>query len=778
MNTIICDLEKIQFKNKNLVGGKNASLGEMLLYLKEKNILIPEGFILDNNVFKEFIIQNKLNQSVYSLFFECQNDSIEILSLKSAEIEKKILKGNFSNNVIDSINKQYNKLIDKHAPKSISFAIRSSSNDEDSQNNSFAGQQNSYLNITGIENIVHTIKLVYASLYSIQSLSYRIKNNCSIIEASMSICIQKMIRSDLACSGVIFTAEPESGNKNIISISSNYGLGESIVQGISNPDEFLIHKKTLSIIQKNLGSKKIKVVFDDIKTKIIETSLDEQKKFSLTDEDIKYLGHYAIIIENHFAQPMDIEWAKDGIDNKIYILQARPITTLNKSNTVSEYKIKHKTSIITSGKAIGKKAITGKVCIINSFNDMNLIQKGDILVTNMTDPRWEPIMKIASGIVTNLGGRTCHAAIIARELGIPAIVGCTDATEKLLQNQKITISCCQGDIGFIYDGWLEIEEKKIEIEKNNKKNNINIMLNISNPSLAFDFAQLPNDGVGLTRIEFIINNHIGIHPMAIINLDKLDKDEQKIIFDKSNGYDKPYNFFISKLTEGIATIAAAFYPKKVIIRLSDFKTNEYRNLLGGKYFEILEENPMIGFRGAMRYLSEDFSAAFKMEIESLKKVIFDMKLTNVALLVPFVRTLSEARDVICLLEKNGLKRSQTLQIYMMCEIPSNALLAEEFLEYFDGFSIGSNDMTQLVLGIDRDGRKLVTNNFDERHPAVKSILKLAIHACKKNNKYIGVCGQGPSDHLDFAQWLIDEGIDSISLLPDSIISFYNYLNKK
>jgi pyruvate,water dikinase len=778
MDTIIWDLDKIQFKNKNLVGGKNASLGEMLLYLKDKNILIPEGFILDKQIFEEFIFQNKLNQEIYVLFFECIDDSIETLSYKSKAIEKKILDGVFPKNIIDKINEKYNYVIAQNYPNPISFAIRSSSNDEDGQNNSFAGQQNSYLNITGIENIIHTIKLVYASLYSIQSLSYRIKNNCSITKASMSICIQKMIRSDLGSSGVIFTAEPESGNQQIISISSNYGLGESIVQGISNPDEFLIHKDTLSIIQKNLGSKKIKVIFDDIKTKTCQTNSFEQNNFSINKNDIQDLVNYALTIEKHFRQPMDIEWAKDGIDNKIYILQARPITTLHKSHTLTEYKIKTKGNIITSGKAIGKKAIHGKVSIINSFQDMHLINKGDILVTHMTDPRWEPIMKIASGIITNLGGRTCHAAIIARELGIPAIVGCTDATEKLLQNQKITLACCQGDIGFIYNDWLDIERKEITIEKNTIKKNTKIMLNISTPSLAFDFALLPNDGVGLTRIEFIINNHIGIHPMAIIHSDRLNKETQNAIMQKSIGYESPYDFFISKLAEGIATIAAAFYPKKVIVRLSDFKTNEYRNLLGGADFETVEENPMIGFRGAMRYLSEDFFPAFKMEIEALKKTIFEMKLTNIALLVPFVRTISEAKNVIDLLAENGIKRSEQLHIYMMCEIPSNALLAEQFLEYFDGFSIGSNDMTQLVLGIDRDGGKLVTNNFDERNEAVKAILKLAINACKKQNKYIGICGQGPSDHVDFAQWLIEEEIESISLLPDTIISFHNYLNKK
>ena len=775
MNTIICDIKDIQFKNKNLVGGKNASLGEMLLYLKEKKIVIPDGFIISNEAFHEFIIENNLNKEIYLLFFHCNTDSIENLLLKSKQIEKKIIESNFSKNFIQLIHEKYNQLIDINKT-ALSFAIRSSSNDEDGEANSFAGQQNSYLNVTGIENIIHSIKLVYASLYSPQSLSYRIKNNYSIINASMSVCIQKMIRSDLACSGVIFTVEPESGNKNIISISSNYGLGESIVQGISNPDEFLVHKKTLSIIQKNLGCKKTKVIFDTENTKTTETSLLEQKSFSLSEEDIIQLTQYAMIIEKHFQQPMDIEWAKDGIDNQVYILQARPITTLNKIHTQLEYKINNKGNIITSGKAIGKKAIQGKVCIINSIEDMHVIQKGDILVTNMTDPRWEPIMKIANGIITNLGGRTCHAAIIARELGIPAIVGCNDATKKLIQNQKVTLSCCEGDIGFVYNDWLEIEKKEIKEETcNNKK--IKTMLNIGNPALAFDFAQLPNDGVGLTRMEFIINNHIGIHPQAIINIDRLNTKLQEIIINKSAGYTSPRDFFISKLTEGIATITAAFYPKKVIIRLSDFKTNEYRNLLGGNDFEIIEENPMIGFRGAMRYLSPDFFPAFAMEVEALKRVIFQMKLTNIALLVPFVRTISEARDVIALLAENGLARSEKLSIYMMCEIPSNALLAEQFLEYFDGFSIGSNDMTQLVLGIDRDGGKLVTNNFDERNDAVKAILKLAIQACKKHNKYIGICGQGPSDHIDFAQWLIDEGIDTISLLPDSIIPFHNYLNK-
>ncbi len=776
MNTTICDLNKIQFKNKNLVGGKNASLGEMILFLKEKNISIPEGFTINNTVFNEFIKENKLDKEIYLLFSECKDDTIETLSLKSQQIEKQIIKSNFSINIINKIYDKYNEFNLKYN-SDISFAIRSSSNDEDNKKNSFAGQQNSYLNITGFDNIINTIKLVYASLYSTQSISYRLKNNLSIIKSSMSICIQKMIRSDLACSGVIFTVEPESGNKNIISITSNYGLGESIVQGISNPDEFLIHKDTLSIIQKNLGSKETKVVYDLINTKIITTTNIEQQSFSLSNEDIVYLANCALIIEDHFSQPMDIEWAKDGISNTIYIVQARPITTLNKKKTHIEYKIEEEGLIITSGKAIGKKAIHGKVCIINSINDMHLINKGDILVTNMTDPRWEPIMKVASGIVTNLGGRTCHAAIIARELGIPAVVGCANATQKLIQNQKITISCCQGDIGFIYDNWLKI--KTIEITNKIKKNksNVNLMLNISNPSLAFDFAQLPNDGVGLTRIEFIINNHIGIHPQAIINIKKLNQETQKIILDKSIGYDSPNDFFISKLTEGIATIASAFYPKKVIVRLSDFKTNEYRNLLGGNDFEILEENPMIGFRGAMRYLNNDFFPAFKMEIEALKNAIYKMKLNNISLLIPFVRTISEAQEVINLLKKNGLERSAKLHIYMMCEIPSNAILAEQFLEYFDGFSIGSNDMTQLVLGIDRDGGKLVNSNFDESNDAVKAILKLAIQACKKHNKYIGICGQGPSDRIDFGKWLIEEGIESISLLPDSIINFHNTINK-
>jgi pyruvate,water dikinase len=475
---------------------------------------------------------------------------------------------------------------------------------------------------------------------------------------------------------------------------------------------------------------------------------------------------------------MDIEWAKDGIDERIYILQARPITTIESKENFIEYKIKNQGTIITTGKAIGKKAICGKVCIINSLQEIHLIKKGDILVTNMTDPRWEPIMKIASGIVTNLGGRTCHAAIIARELGIPAIVGCNDATKKLIQNQKITISCCEGDIGFIYEDWLDIETHNITKQEYSSKKNINIMLNIGNPSLAFQFAKLPNDGVGLARIEFIINNHIGIHPLAISNFQNIEKDIQKEIIKKSIGYTNPQHFFISKLAEGIATIAAAFFPKKVIIRLSDFKTNEYRNLLGGNEFETIEENPMIGFRGASRYLCPNFLPAFKMELEAIKKVIYDMQLNNIALLVPFVRTITEASDVIRLLEHEGIKSNEFLKIYMMCEIPSNALLAEEFLKYFDGFSIGSNDMTQLVLGIDRDGGKLVTKHFDENNDAVKYILKLAINACKQNNKYIGICGQGPSDNLAFAQWLIDQGIESISLLPDTIIPFLNYLNKQ
>jgi pyruvate,water dikinase len=778
MNNLILWLEKIKLKDKNLVGGKNASLGEMLFYLKEQNILIPNGFVLTKNAFEQFFSYNNLFIEIDKLFNNYKYNNIDELFLKSKEIEKKIIDSSFPIYLIDQIKISIKKLEEENFIKNISFAIRSSSNDEDSENNSFAGQQNSYLNIYEINNILDSIKKVYASLYSPQSLSYRLKNNISITQAFMAVCIQKMICANNSVSGIIFTAEPESGNTNIISLSSNYGLGESIVGGLSNPDEFLIHKETLSIIQKNIGSKKNKSIYADHSTTNIETTTIEQNQFTLSDEEIIKLSEYAIIIEKHFKLPVDIEFVKEDITNKFFILQARPITTLYKdNNNYTEYSLKKKSKIITSGKAIGKKASFGKVCIINTIDQINTINKGDILVTNMTDPRWEPIMKIASAIVTNLGGRTCHAAIIARELGIPAIVGCNDATQKLNTGQKITVSCCEGDIGFIYDDYLEITQTKIDNKNYFKNKNINIMLNIGNPSLAFDFANLPNDGVGLARIEFIINNHIGIHPLAIHNFTNLSKDLQKIILEKINGYKSPKDFFISKLAEGIATIAAAFYPKKVIIRLSDFKTNEYRNLIGGNDFEMHEENPMIGFRGAMRYLSKYFYDAFIMEINALKKVIYDMKLNNVSLLVPFVRTISEAKSVIELLKNHQLIRSEILKIYMMCEIPSNALLADQFLEHFDGFSIGSNDMTQLILGIDRDGGKLVTQNFDERNDAVKAALKLAIDACKKQNKYIGICGQGPSDYIDFAQWLIDQGIDSISLLPDTVIQFHNYIYK-
>jgi pyruvate,water dikinase len=767
-------------------GNKICSLSKLI----DSHIMVcvPEGFALSNLVFIEFLEQNKIKEPINHLLqkIESSETNLELHQKYTEKISHLILNASFDKHITEAIKEKY--LLMKEKYPNLSFAVRSSASGEDSAELSFAGQQKSFLHVNSFSDIIKSIKLIFASLYSLESLSYRIKNNICIYSSSMAILIQKMIRSDKSVSGVMFTRETENNHPEIITINANFGLGESIVQGITNPDEFLIHKKTLSIIQKNRGDKKIKTIYSKKSTKITKSSRKEQESFALCEEEINKLSQLAITIENYFGFKSDIEWAKDYYTNKFYILQVRPITY--HANTEGElestlYEIEEdaaKKPLVT-GSAIGKKAAQGNICIIDNIKNIYKIKPGDILVTHLTDPQWEPAMKVASGIITNAGGRTCHAAIIAREMGIPAVVGCSNATEKLKNVSYATIACCQGNTGYVYEGQLTI--KKTPMKKNQHDDltgfvqNTRIMINIGNPNMAFKNALIPSQGVGLARIEFIINNSIGIHPNAIIQYENMPKKIKKIIDKKSIGYKNPLDFYTAKLTEGIATIAAAFFPRKVIVRLSDFKTNEYTHLIGGQYFEKKEENPMLGLRGAARYLHHDFSAAFDLEIAILRNIINKMNLTNICILVPFVRTVGEAAQMISLLESKGISQKYGTKIYMMCEVPSNALLANDFLNYFDGFSIGSNDLTQLTLGIDRDGNNNSINTlFDERNQAVKILISLAIESCKKRGKYIGICGQGPSDFPDFASWLIEKEIDSISLNADSILPFYEGRQKE
>ena len=711
------------------------------------------------------------------------------LSEVGHQIREWIVEQPFPQDLEEAIKLQFTQL-NGHST-SASYAVRSSATAEDLPDASFAGQQESFLNVEGIDQVLVKVKEVFASLYNDRAISYRVHKGFAHAEVALSAGVQRMVRSDLAASGVMFTIDTESGFEDVVFITSSYGLGETVVQGAVNPDEFYVHKPMLakdkkSIVRRNLGSKLIQMRFSTSAEKVqlghsvttVDVPPEMRNRFSLSDEDVVQLAQYAVLIEKHYKRAMDIEWGKDGNDGQLYILQARPETVKSQQvgKTEVRYKLKSKGSLLAQGRAIGQKIGTGPVRLVNSSAEMGLVKAGDILVTDMTDPNWEPVMKLASAIVTNRGGRTCHAAIIARELGIPAVVGCGDATSTLMDQALVTVSCSEGDTGYIYDGLLDTEVTQVE-RGVMPPIATKIMMNIGNPSLAFDFAQLPNSGVGLARLEFIINNNIGVHPKAILDYPQLDADLKKAVESVARGHASPRAFFVDKVAEGIATIAAAFWPKPVIVRLSDFKSNEYRKLIGGNRYEPEEENPMLGFRGAVRYLSEDFSAAFAMECEALKRVRNDMGLTNVQIMVPFVRTLGQASKVIDLLSSEGLKRGENeLKLIMMCEIPSNALLAHQFLEYFDGFSIGSNDLTQLTLGLDRDsGMPLLAADFDERDEAVKILLTKAIQACQSQNKYVGICGQGPSDHLDFAKWLVDQGIQSISLNPDSVVSTWQAL---
>jgi len=662
-----------------------------------------------------------------------------------------------------------------------SFAVRSSATAEDLPDASFAGQQETFLNIRGFDNLLHAIREVFASLYNDRAISYRVHKGFTHADVALSVGVQRMVRSDKGVAGVMFTLDTESGFNDVVFITSSYGLGETVVQGAVNPDEFFVHKAMLAagkhaVIRRSLGSKLIKMVFANTteagrSTCIQDVMEAERHQFSLSDAEILELARYACIIEQHYGRPMDIEWGRDGLDGKLYILQARPETVKSQSDhslVMEKYRLKQHGRVLVTGRAIGQKIGAGPVRIVANAAEMHRVQDGDILVTDMTDPNWEPVMKRAAAIVTNRGGRTCHAAIIARELGIPAIVGCGDATEVLLEGESVTACCAEGDTGYVYRGRLEYEVVTTDMG-NLPDLPVKIMMNVGNPELAFEFAQIPNGGVGLARLEFVINNMIGIHPKALLEVDQMPASVQEEILRRARGYATPKTFFVERLAEGVATIAASFWPKPVIVRLSDFKSNEYRKLLGGEIYEPEEENPMLGFRGASRYIAHSFRDCFELECLAMKKVRGEMGLTNVQLMVPFVRTLTEAREVVRLLAENGLSRGHDeLKLIMMCEIPSNALLAEQFLEYFDGFSIGSNDLTQLTLGLDRDSG-LVAHAFDERDPAVKTLLSAAIHACNRTGKYVGICGQGPSDHADFAEWLMDEGIQTISLNPDTVV---------
>lgn len=768
------------------VGGKNASLGEMISQLTQQGIRVPAGFAITTTAYKDFLVQNNLKVQIDNLLLNLDTDNVIELAKTGRQIQTWINNAEFSSILSDDIETAYAKMIELYGNQ-FSVAVRSSSTAEDLPDASFAGQQDSFLNIKGIINLKIAIKQVFASLYNDRAIAYRAHKGFSHTQVSIAVGVQKMVRSDLGSSGVMFTIDTESGFDQVIFITSSYGLGECVVQGMVNPDEFYVYKKGLTsakypIIRKSLGNKNLKMEFADSTvtgSSVKTTAVSDQAKnnFSLNDQQIIELAQYGLIIEQHYQKAMDIEWGLDGSDGKIYILQARPETIKSQEvgNKLTRYRIHHRGEVLTSGRAVGQKAAIGKVRLVNDSSKMYEVQAGDVLVTDMTDPDWEPVMKKASAIVTNRGGRTCHAAIIARELGIPAVVGCENATEKLTTGLEVTVSCCEGDTGYIYKNYLTIEKRELNIAQM-PEIPIKIMMNVANPELAFNFSSIPNCGVGLARLEFIINHQIGIHPKALLEYDNLPSQLKELVKEKIAGYASPISFYVDKLAEGVATIAAAFYPHPVIVRLSDFKSNEYANLIAGKLYEPQEENPMMGFRGASRYIAPSFRDCFDLECMAINKVRLEMGFDNVSLMIPFVRTLDEADNVIKVLQENGLVRGVNgLSIYMMCEIPSNAILAEQFLEYFDGFSIGSNDMTQLTLGIDRDANGSIAASFDERNPAVKAMLDLAITACNAKNKYVGICGQGPSDHPDLALWLIKKGIGSISLNPDSVVDTWLYL---
>jgi pyruvate,water dikinase len=787
---LVVPFENLRNSDVESVGGKNASLGEMISQLPT-GVRVPTGFATTAHAFREFLKLGGLDDKINALLNALNTEDVRDLAKVGAQIRAMVEAQPFSAELQAAIRGAFITLHGGNVEAS--FAVRSSATAEDLPDASFAGQQESFLNVVGIDTVLHKIKEVFASLYNDRAISYRVHKGFAHADVALSAGIQRMVRSDKGTAGVMFTMDTESGFDQVVFITSSYGLGETVVQGSVNPDEFYVHKPMLAagnraVIRRNLGSKQIQMEFASAAEKaasgkLVKTTdvpIDLRNRYSLTDPEVEQLAKYAMIIEAHYGRAMDIEWGKDGLDGHIYILQARPETVKSQGAGKAElrYKLKGSSAILAQGRAIGQKIGTGRVRLVHSIDEMDQVQVGDILVTDMTDPNWEPVMKRASAIVTNRGGRTCHAAIIARELGIAAVVGCGDATEMLKDGTLVTVSCAEGDTGFIYDGLLETEVTEVQ-RGVMPEIKTKITMNIGNPQLAFDFCQLPNAGVGLARLEFIINNNIGVHPKAILDYPSIDADLKKAVESVARGHASPRAFYVDKVAEGVATIGAAFWPKQVIVRFSDFKSNEYRKLIGGSRYEPEEENPMLGFRGAVRYTSTEFGEAFAMECQALKRVRNEMGLTNVAVMVPFVRTLGQAAAVTALLAKNGLKRGDNgLKVMMMCEVPSNAILADAFLEYFDGFSIGSNDLTQLTLGLDRDsGLELLAADFDERDPAVKAMLTLAIQACKRQNKYVGICGQGPSDHPDFAQWLVDQGIESISLNPDSVVATWQALAK-
>ncbi len=776
MTAYVVPFERLGMGDVETVGGKNSSLGEMITNLANLGIDVPAGFATTATAYRDFLAQDGLAGRIEGLLATLDVDDVDSLAETGKQIRGWIAETPLPEPLVEEITASYKAMGQDNSDASV--AVRSSATAEDLPEASFAGQQESFLNVSGVDEVLRRVRDVFASLYNDRAIAYRVHQGFPHDQVALSAGIQHMVRSDLGASGVMFTLDTESGFDRAVFITSSWGLGETVVQGAVNPDEFYVYKPALesgkhAILRRTLGTKAIKMVYangQDHTVETVEVPDEDRKRFSLNDDDIATLARHAVTIENHYGRPMDIEWGKDGTDGTIYILQARPETVKSRSRggSVERFLLKRHSEVICNGRAIGQRIGTGTARVIENLREMNRVQPGDVLVTDMTDPDWEPIMKRASAIITNRGGRTCHAAIIARELGVPAVVGCGDATSVITDGKPVTVSCAEGDTGFIYDGNLPYERQEISLERM-PDIPVKIMMNVGNPDRAFDFSMIPNHGVGLARLEFIINRMIGIHPKALLEYDKLEAALKKTIDEHIAGYPGPVEFYIERLAEGIATIAAAFSPEPVIVRLSDFKSNEYAHLIGGKEYEPHEENPMLGFRGASRYLDESFRRCFELECEALRKIRNDMGLKNVWIMVPFVRTVEEGRRVVELLAENGLKSGDDgLRLIMMCELPSNALLADQFLEHFDGFSIGSNDLTQLTLGLDRDSG-IIAHLFDERDDAVKSLLAQAIEACRKRNKYIGICGQGPSDHPDLAHWLLEQGIESMSLNPDTVI---------
>ncbi|MDP1673529.1 MAG: phosphoenolpyruvate synthase [Burkholderiales bacterium] len=782
---LVVDLSALRMSDVGRVGGKNASLGEMISQLAGAGVRVPGGFATTSDAYRLFLAENGLADRISKRLSTLDADDVNALTAAGGEIRGWILAQEFSADFRKSIETAYEKLV-ADSGANMSFAVRSSATAEDLPDASFAGQQETYLNVHGLDNLFEAIRHVFASLYNDRAISYRVHKGFTHDEVALSAAVQRMVRSDKGSSGVMFTLDTESGFDQVVFITSAYGLGETVVQGQVNPDEFYVYKRGLkegrdAILRRGLGSKALRMVFTDDRAagksvQTIDVPEAERRKFSITDAEVTELARYAVIIESHYQRPMDIEWGKDGNDGKLYILQARPETVKasEKVDTLRRYRLKERSEVLATGRAIGQRIGSGPVRLIKSSTEMDRVKPGDVLVTDMTDPDWEPVMKRASAIVTNRGGRTCHAAIIARELGIPAVVGCGDATQVLKEGKLVTVSCAEGDTGFVYRGELQTEVIDLSLSSM-PKCPVKITMNVGNPELAFEFQRLPNEGVGLARLEFIIARMIGVHPKAVLAYPDLSADLKLAVEEHSAGYADPVSFYVNKLAEGVATLGAAFWPKPVIVRLSDFKSNEYSSLTGGSRYEPREENPMLGFRGASRYVSPAFKDCFELECRAMKKVRDEMGLTNVEIMVPFIRTVDEGKRVVKLLAENGLERGKNgLRIIMMCEIPSNAILADQFLEHFDGFSIGSNDMTQMTLALDRDSA-IIADAFDERDPAVKHMLHLAIVACRKAGKYVGICGQGPSDHPDLAEWLVEEGIESLSLNPDTVVETWLYL---